>query len=52
MVFSYINVDYSEFDIASLDEQIELTGGQFPNNTVSPFYQDEFLYIGITFFND
>lgn len=52
MVIAQVNVNYKFFDIKTLDSQIELTAGQFPNNTVSAKYRDEYLYLGITFFND
>lgn len=52
MVIAQVNVNYKYFDIKSLDSQIELSAGQFPNNTVSTKYKEEYLYVGITFFND
>jgi len=47
-----INVNNKEFDIKTLDEQIDLISGQVPNSTVAFNYQDEFMYVGVRFFND
>lgn len=47
-----ININNKEFDIKSLDAQIDLISGQIPNSTVAFDYQDEFMYIGMRFFND
>ena len=47
-----INVNNKEFDIKSLDEQIDLRSGQIPNSTVAFSFKDEFMYIGMRFFND
>jgi hypothetical protein len=47
-----VNVNNKQFDIKTLDPQIDLTSGQFPNSTVCFSYQEEFMYIGLKFFND
>ena len=47
-----VNVNNKEFDIKSLDPQIELAAGQIPNSTVAFSYKKEFMYIGMRFFND
>ena len=52
MVIAQVNVNNREFDFKKLDQQIELSAGQFPNNTINAFYQEEFLYVGLRFFND
>jgi len=35
MVIAQVNVNYKYFDIKALDDSVELTAGQFPNNTIS-----------------
>ena len=52
MVIAKIDVNYKEFDIKSLNSHIELSAGQFPNNTVAFNYEPGFMYIGFGFFND
>lgn len=47
-----VNVNNKQFDIKTLDQQIELISGQIPNSTVAFSYQDEFAYVGMRFFND
>lgn len=47
-----VNINHKQFDIKTLDQQIELASGQIPNSTVSFNYQDGFMYAGIRFFND
>jgi hypothetical protein len=47
-----VNVNNKQFDIKSLDQQIDLIAGQIPNSTVAFSYQDGFAYIGLRFFND
>ena len=47
-----VNVNNKQFDIKTLDPQIDLTSGKFPNSTVAFSYQEEFMYIGLKFFND
>ena len=47
-----VNVNHKQFDIKKLDPQIDLISGQIPNSTVSFNYQDEFMYLGVRFFND
>lgn len=47
-----INVNNKEFDIKSLDQQIDLISGQIPNSTVAFNYKEGFMYAGMRFFND
>lgn len=47
-----ININHKQFDIKTLDQQIDLISGQIPNSTVAFSYQDEFMYAGMRFFND
>lgn len=47
-----INVNNKEFDIKTLDQQIELSAGNIPNSTVAFNYRKEYMYFGLRFFTD
>lgn len=48
-----LNIKYqSGYNLESLNQYLHYLNVFMPNSTVSPFLQDEFLYVGMTMYND